>query len=68
MQAEKLPLKDLEEWPIFKQLREDERVKQIMSSERAKAIPTVTLTSDDVAANSETALKTVEEISKGTIH
>jgi hypothetical protein len=68
MQAGKLPLSNLEEWPIFKKFRMDDRVKQLMEAERAKARATVMLTSEEVEANSGSALKAVEEIEKQSIN
>lgn len=68
LKGQKLGIKDLEEWPIFKTFRNDERVQSLIETESAKKSATVQLTQGDIDAADSTESLAATAAAKQTIH
>ena len=66
--ASKLTVNDLEEWPIFKEFRRNERVTEFIEAEKAKMSATIQISSEQMENVSDENLKLLEDITKGPIN
>jgi hypothetical protein len=66
--GKKLGLKELEDWPIFKEFRKDERVQAIIATERKKTSSTVQLTSEELESAENAESLAVTAAAKQTIN